>query len=1259
MSISKIIDNFNTKKYNNVINLSLEKLSKGEGFYIYYEYISESYYRLGYFDASLIFVNKGLKVNPSSIKLNDIKNKLEKNNYFSYGIVGQYYTYPISNEKRLFESVRRVNKIESKNEEPLVSIVTALYNNDKTLERCLESVQNQNYKNIEHIIIDGGSNENVIEILKKYKDKVGYIISEKDNGIYHAMNKGIKLARGKYICLVNSDDFYDEDHILNLVNEIKKSKSDVVYTNFNIDKNKCKSSESIDEGIYFGNLNVNHASFLVTKQAYNKVGLYDENLKIISDIKWIRDAYKAKVNFHYLDAYTFNFSTGGLSGGVSESHKKLMHKEITTLYQDSFSFLKDSECIGIYNFRFNPNNTHFISEILHKYNNELALVNALREYVLDCLLYRDNFNLEHTESGGAFVKLLSLTGLLNIPLSSIRIRTKFGCFSSYVKKIDNISQRIGVLNKKKTILNYAHIFSTPSETFIYDIVKRLEGQGYDCVFLCDEVKLEKERPLQNKIHIPWAHLRHELREKLYQHLIGSIKPDLLLSHFALNDWKLKQRLKPLGIDLPTISMTHGIDVFIAKENQEYREFLLDEYGKGKSNRLSTVSKFLKNTLIEVGVEEEKIDLIHNSIDDVFYKNRKNDLKNTKDKKIRVLTIGRCIEWKGHDDTIQAIYLLRKDNHLDIELTIVYGKSEGCLTNLKNLTNKLELSDKVHFIDFVNFKENPTYFNQFDLYVQASKYSDDLIPRTETFGVAALEAIASGLPIVVTDAGGLPEVTGGETKFSKIAKNNNPIDMAEKIHQIINEGAIYESNEAYAIDRLEHFSEEKQMSKFDILVSKVLNKNINISLFSANTIYGAGYAAYRVLQSLRHYTSTSPTMHTIDATHIKNKSVNVIEHPQGKKANWRTYQTPSNSKDGMTIFSYNEPILSNQELYEIVKDSDVIHLHWVARFISLENIAFLSNLNKPVIMTIRDMYPLTGGCHYFHGCEEWKRDCNNCHQLFDDINNISSQTLEYKKNNYNFENITITCLSEHTKNIISKSIYKNCQTKVIPNSIELDVFKPDHKREKREKLNISHNKKIIGFVPSFNSDVKGFKEAIEVLNNLTKNSKLGNDIVVLIIGNGSVAEKLINAECYNVGYISDNIELAKYYSAMDVLLLPSLEETFSNTTAESIACGTPVAGFATGAIGDLAIEGQTGKAVPVGNTSALESAVVEVLNSQYDRHKVREFAVERLEMRFQARAYEDLYRELLTNQVTQIPNSVQPVGFYNYDGLNKFISVRNG
>jgi glycosyltransferase involved in cell wall biosynthesis len=442
-----------------------------------------------------------------------------------------------------------------------------------------------------------------------------------------------------------------------------------------------------------------------------------------------------------------------------------------------------------------------------------------------------------------------------------------------------------------------------------------------------------------------------------------------------------------------------------------------------------------------------------------------------------------------------------------------------------------------------------------------------------------------------------------------------------------------------------------------LIDKVLNKDVKVSLLSSNTIYGAGYAAYRVLQSLRYYSTTKPVMYTPDKSHIQNNSVHVIEHPQGPQGNWRSYQIPNNSKDGLTIFSNNEPILDNEFLYNLVKDCDVIHLHWIARFLSFENIAFLSNLNKPLVITIRDMNPLTGGCHYFHSCDKWKKDCHQCPQLLDDMNDITYQNLLFKKDNYNFDNITITCLSEHTKEIIKNSIYKDCKTVVIPNSIELNVFKPDYKRSKRNELKINNNTKVIGFVPSFNSDVKGFNEAIETLNNLYKNSSYNEDTIVLIIGNGERAVNMIDFNCINVGYIQDNHELAKYYSAMDILILPSLEETFSNTTAEAIACGTPVAGFKTGAIGDLAIDNKTGKSVEVGNIKLLEEAIVEVLDKNYDRFNIRNFASSKLDMRLQARAYEDLYREIILSQNTNQKKSLESVGFYNYDDLNRFIKTK--
>ena len=103
------------------------------------------------------------------------------------------------------------------NENNLISIITVVKNNEKTIEKCINSVLGQNYKNLEYIIIDGNSTDNTLSIVNKYRDKISVVISEKDKGIWDAMNKGIKLAKGDIIGFLNSDDFYFLD-TLKIVN---------------------------------------------------------------------------------------------------------------------------------------------------------------------------------------------------------------------------------------------------------------------------------------------------------------------------------------------------------------------------------------------------------------------------------------------------------------------------------------------------------------------------------------------------------------------------------------------------------------------------------------------------------------------------------------------------------------------------------------------------------------------------------------------------------------------------------------------------------------------------------------------------------------------------------------------------------------------------------------------------------------------------------------------------------------------------------
>ncbi|HRP58868.1 MAG TPA: glycosyltransferase family 2 protein, partial [Vicingus sp.] len=113
---------------------------------------------------------------------------------------------------------------------PKVSIITVCYNSEKTIEDTIKSVANQSYPNIEYIVIDGGSTDNTLAIIDKYKDKISTVISEKDHGIYDAINKGIKLATGDIIANLNSDDFYiDSDVITDVVATFENEKTDTLY----------------------------------------------------------------------------------------------------------------------------------------------------------------------------------------------------------------------------------------------------------------------------------------------------------------------------------------------------------------------------------------------------------------------------------------------------------------------------------------------------------------------------------------------------------------------------------------------------------------------------------------------------------------------------------------------------------------------------------------------------------------------------------------------------------------------------------------------------------------------------------------------------------------------------------------------------------------------------------------------------------------------------------------------------------------------
>lgn len=207
----------------------------------------------------------------------------------------------------------------------LVSIITIVYNSENTLEKTIKSVINQSYENIEYIIIDGGSTDRSLEIIKKYQTKICYWISEKDNGISDAFNKGIMKANGEIIGIINSDDWYEKDAVesivkeYNLKNEIICAKIKLWNTenHFNI---KTSTLVGIEK-----QMKIWHPGMFVPKKVYSEIGLFNVNIKIMMDYDFILRCIQQKIKFKFIEACISNMKYGGVSNQlITKSMKETL-----------------------------------------------------------------------------------------------------------------------------------------------------------------------------------------------------------------------------------------------------------------------------------------------------------------------------------------------------------------------------------------------------------------------------------------------------------------------------------------------------------------------------------------------------------------------------------------------------------------------------------------------------------------------------------------------------------------------------------------------------------------------------------------------------------------------------------------------------------------------------------------------------------------------------------------------------------------------
>ncbi len=203
-----------------------------------------------------------------------------------------------------------------------ISIITITYNSERTLKETLESVVSQNYPDLEYIIIDGGSKDATLSILESYKEHISYLVSEKDDGISDAFNKGIKVATGDVIGILNSDDLL-LPNALHAIAEAYEQGVDVYRGNIilwnDVTQYKCREIPSMKFPKVPYVIHVAHPATFITREAYQKHGVFDLSFHYAMDLELLCRFYREGAVFKYVDADLAMFRIGG---ATSESLRK-------------------------------------------------------------------------------------------------------------------------------------------------------------------------------------------------------------------------------------------------------------------------------------------------------------------------------------------------------------------------------------------------------------------------------------------------------------------------------------------------------------------------------------------------------------------------------------------------------------------------------------------------------------------------------------------------------------------------------------------------------------------------------------------------------------------------------------------------------------------------------------------------------------------------------------------------------------------------
>lgn len=998
--------------------------------------------------------------------------------------VGLHLTYPDLTGRRLAEGGRRLLEDRARpSDAPLVTVITVCFNSARTIRQTFDSIRNQTYPNIEYLVIDGGSQDATLTILQDHADLIDYFVSEPDEGLYHAMNKGLSLASGDYILILNSDDWYAEDAIESLVQAHRNSGCDfsgALARYVNADGSTHVLPKMRFDYASLLRMPLRHQTMLIPAALYNEIGPYDTSFSIISDFDFAIRLFQAHKSYCEVERPLLNFRTTG----VSSTAPQRVHAEHHALLRKVFPFLAE-ESIRRINDHSRATPEDFL-QVAAAHPDEKDLVLAVRDLIRDFGrvwggIWREVDLEKHAAlAGRRFPKISVIIPLYNA--AGFVAKTLQTVLMQDVSEIEVIC-----VDDKGTDDSAARVAALSATDARVRLVAHPRNRG------------------------PGAARNTGLRAARGDYVFF-LDADDALPKGALSALYRMARAQGAEIVRGAFRVErslHGKAVSTVKYPTQ------DPYAEIAYTTLAQTPDLLQTT------EGHWACLYDRSFaQTILYPEQ--------------LHIG--------EDSLFLIKALARAERISAipDIVYVYQDNAGSLMNSQSVTRYLDevawRAQAWAVLDQAGARARGDYF----LYAYWDAASLKALPDrlTEQDAFAFFRALR--------DAFGH---AGGRVR-------DRCPDPA--LREIFLTG----------------------FARFGLAESAQARRQpLRIAILSTFEGGGAGIASQRCMQALRDAEQEAFSVCIFRKSNAGNVFLAPLSSPAlevmrsedvGKLwAHWSqtvslSAQTTPSSR-ARELFSTPEPLVNATTLGRSLASVDLLHLHWVAGMLDYPHLAELVG-DKPVVWTLHDMNPFTGGCHYSEGCTRFEQGCRDCPLLSPGATAAHDYLMRKSAALSKINTLHIICPSQWLADCARASwLFRDRPVHVIPNVMPVHRFAPTEKTVARLKLGLPLDRGYIAFgADSLANTRKGGHILAESLRQMHSHLR-EQKIEALFFG---AADLPVSIPARNLGFISDPERLALVYAAADVFAFPSLEDNAPQTVVESLLAGTPVVSFPVGNVPDL-------------------------------------------------------------------------------------------